>query len=252
MPTAVRWGSLILAALLVGCGGPPPARDGEPPPPAPAASSNAQIPAARRLLRSFRERPPATPARPREQRCDAPAFERLSGAERELSLRVVDARPDTRPVLPLRITSRLTEPDLSELDAVLAGIEQPEARPRALQIVETLASRRFVGVYHVVHYASPKWVVRAGHAKPSWEAGRLDAWLMVHDAKTGDALCGTRIAVLGHAQGAPRAVRLRSDTREQLQTALGERLRESTRAALARLGGELVVPSAGDLALAQR
>jgi hypothetical protein len=241
--SGVRSRSLLpLVTLLAACDGAAPTPETEPRPSSvPAASS--EVPAARDSLRAVRERSLASPARFREQRCAAGAFETVLPAERELWLRVVDARNDTRHVLPLRITSRLAEPDLNELESVLSGVGQPEERPEALDAVEALVRKRFVGVYHVIHYVSPKWVVRAGHAKPSWDAGRLDAWFMLHDARTGAALCGTRLVILGDATGAPRAIRLRSQTREQMQAALGDRLRRATPAALARIGADLAAPA---------
>jgi hypothetical protein len=247
----MRSGTLSLVVLLAACD--PAPRSPEPEPPTttpPAARSDAN--AARAALGFIRERPLAAPRPFREQSCAQGAFAALSKPERELWLRVVDARLDTRHVLPLRITGRVTEPDLNQLDSVLAGIERPEALPDVLRAVEGLTSSRFVGVHHVIHYVSPKWVVRVGKTRPSWDAGRLDAWFMVHDAKSGEALCGTRLVVTGDASGAPRAVRLRSETRERMQSALGDRLRAATPAALTRIGADLALPSASELALARR
>jgi hypothetical protein len=50
---------------------------------------------------------------------------------------------------------------------------------------------------------------------------------------------------VGDATGAPLRVRLRSDTRDRLTDALGERLRRATSDALAKISGALLLPGAG-------
>lgn len=240
-----RW-SLLSAALALACESSP-----KPAPPlavalAPARSQTAEgVEAARARLLVMRTREPSRPARFAERRCDDAGFAARPESERELSLRVVDARYDKRHVLPMRVTRHVTAPDLNRLDQILAGVEAPEEKDSALGSVERLSRQRFVGVHHVVHYVAPKWVVRVGKLKPAWEAGRIDTWFAVHDAASGEALCSTRVSLVGDATGAPLRVRLRSDTRDRLTDALGERLRRATGEALAKISGALLLPGAG-------
>jgi hypothetical protein len=240
-----KW-SLAAAALALACEASP-----KPAPPPAAALAPARPPsaegtqAARARLLVLRTREPIRPARFAERRCDDSALATRPEVERELSLRVTDGRYDKRHVLPMRVTRHVTAPDLNRLDQILAGVEAPDEKEAALSSVERLSRQRLVGVHHVVHYVAPKWVVRVGKLKPAWEAGRIDTWFAVHDAATGEALCSTRVSVVGDATGAPLRVRLRSDTRDRLTDALGERLRRATSDALAKISGALLLPGAG-------
>jgi hypothetical protein len=200
-----------------------------------------EIRTARAQIRAALERPLPSPKRLKESRCSD--LGTLTEDERELSLRVVDARYDTRSVLPLSVTRNLTEPDLNQLDSVLAGIESADKPRAALDQVARFSKRRFVGTYHVMVYGSPKWFVKAGKLKPSWDAGRFDAWFAVHDAATGLPRCAARVTIIGDASGAPLRARLRSETRDKLTSALGERARQATSEALARIAPELRLPA---------
>ena len=205
---------------------------------------------AREHIRERLVRKLAAPEKPKETPC--PSFGNPSAREGTLSLRVIDARYDTRSVLPLRVTRHLTEPDLNELDSVLAGIEPAGDVDGALAQVARLRERRYVGAYHVIHYAGPKWFVRTTTMRPAWDAGRFDAWFVIHDATSGEAKCAARVTVNGDATNAPLRTRLRSDTRDRLTTELGERARSATEDALARITSELRLPSRAASTLARR
>jgi hypothetical protein len=235
---------LAIAVLSAGCAQARASGDEDRPAPALLETRDrprpVEIRTARAQIRAALERPLRAPKRRRESRCSN--LGALGEGERELSLRVVDARYDTRAVLPLRVTRHLTEPDLNQLDAVLSGIESTKEPRAALESVARFGKRRFVGAYHVIHYGSPKWFVRAGKLKPSWDAGRFDAWFAIHDADTGQPRCTARITIVGDAQGAPLRARLRSETRDKLTTALGERARRATLDVVGRIAPELRLP----------
>ena len=238
---------LALAALALACENPAP----DPAPPAPQLkpSGDDAVRSAREHIRERLLRKLQAPEKLRETPC--PSFGELGARERTLSLRVIDARYDTRSVLPLRVTRHLIEPDLNALDAVLGGIEPGDVEG-ALAQVARLEERRYVGAYHVIHYASPRWFVRTTTMRPAWNAGRFDAWFVIHDAKTGEAKCAARVTVNGDATNAPLRTRLRSDTRDRLTTELGERTRSATEDALGRITGELRLPSRAASTLARR
>jgi hypothetical protein len=245
-----------LVLLLVACDRAP---SPSPPVAAPAAkqapAGELEAKTARARIQDRLNHPPTRPERFKQQRCPDAEIGRHPPAERELSLRVLDARYDLRRVLPQRVTRHLTAPDLNELDQVLAGVDAPgaaEQKRAALGSVERLVRQRFVGVYHVTHYAAPKWVVRVGRVKPVWDAGRLDTWFAIHDAESGEALCASRVSVVGDATDAPVRVRLRSDTRDRLTDELGERLRAATPGALGRISSALVLPGSAEPPLARR
>lgn len=231
----------------------PAPRERLPDPPTPAAAAaprRTAIAAARAEVRTALALRLPTPRRLRQVAC--PKFELANERERELGLAVVDARYDTRSVLPLEVTRHLIQPDLHRIDAVLAGIERPDELDAALETAQRLAGQRFIGAYHVIHYKGPKWYVKTSTMRPAWDAGRLDAWFVVHDAKSGEALCSTRIQIAGDATGAPLRVRLRSDTRDRLARALGERMRAATSPALAAISNGLVLPGVAATAVARR
>lgn len=237
--------SLAVASLLAlaACEQrPAPADDRAPPPVARAtqAPRRVEIRNARAQIRTSLSRPLPAPKRMKDSQCAD--LGSLDDDERLLSLRVVDARYDKRWVLPMRVTRHLTAPDLNQLEAVLAGADESGDPKSALAAVARFSRQRFIGAYHVIHYESPKWVVRADSMRPRWNAGRLDAWFAIHEAATGIPRCAARLTVIGNAEGAPVRARLRSDTRDKLTTALGVRAREATRDALARIAPELKLP----------
>lgn len=207
-----------------------------------ASADAARARAAADRLRMQIGRSYPTPHELDEQRCDDDAIRAgTSPGDRELSLAVVDSRADGRSVLPLRIKRYLLEPDPSALSMVLAGIDASRSKDAALDDARWLEARRYVGVYHVLDFALPRRFHRPDKRHAEWNAGRLDALFVVHDANSGAALCRKRITILGDATNASLAPRLRSDVRDRLTDTLGKRMRAATAAALARISAVLVL-----------
>lgn len=215
---------------------------------APAAASAAsaalirernRVAEARGLVRTEISRRWALPTHLHEQRCPDDKLAALAEDQRELPLAMSDSRYEGRSMLPLSVKRHLVDPDPSRLEAGLVGVEHSESRDAAIDTIRWLAGRRYVAVFHVVDYAGARRFHRLGHRHAEWNAGRILAWLVVHDTQSGKALCETRLAVAGDAHGAPLAVRLRSSTRQHLTEDLGKRLREAAGPALARLSSVL-------------
>jgi hypothetical protein len=164
--------------------------------------------------------------------------------ERTLMLRVEDARVEKKSVLPLHVTSAVSSLDLGELEAAVTREEIGNLDRDSAARIDWLASRRFVGVFHVIDYSTPRWIHRLDRAKSEWVAGWLTAWLVVHDARTGDALCSTQVTVRNDTTGAPLQRRLRSETAERLTGELGSSLRSRTRESLARISDALRIEDA--------
>jgi hypothetical protein len=194
---------------------------------------------ARALVRTEISRSFALPAHLGERRCPDAKLDALPEGERELPLAVSDSRYQGRSVLPLPVKRHLVDPDPSLLEAELVGIDHSGSQDSAVDAIQWLASRRYVAVFHILDFARARRFHRIGHRHAEWDAGRILAWLVIHDVASGKALCQTRLAVAGDAHGAPLSVRLRSRTRDRLTEQLGQRLRRAARPALARLSSVL-------------
>ncbi|MEB2314166.1 MAG: hypothetical protein OZ921_19860 [Sorangiineae bacterium] len=215
-------------------------------PAAPAASpTDARVAGARaeRLAARLREglgRRFPLPRKLDDERCDDARLRAAgSGDALELALTAVDERPGAKNVLPLVVTRALIAPEPAELALALEGIAPERAPGEALGEAEWLERRRYLGVYHVLDFGLPRRFHRPERRHAEWDAGRLDALFVIHDAASGAPLCQSRLTVHGDATGAPLAVRLRSDVRDRLTRALGAELRRRTPAALAGMSGAL-------------
>ncbi|MEZ4225464.1 MAG: hypothetical protein R3B13_31215 [Polyangiaceae bacterium] len=188
-----------------------------------------------------------------ERACDDAALSAAATTSdaRVVTVRVADARYDSKSLLPLSITEPLSLPNLAELDGAISGVSGPEASARAREIAEGVRTRRFIAVAHITRFAMPRWIWRLGHKKPEWVAGHLEAWIAIHDAQSGERSCQTRVWVVNDTKDAPLRRRLRGDTRDRLVDALAEALVAELPKAIRRLTGVLSLPESGKLALSQ-
>jgi len=193
-------------------------------------------------LRPWLTRRDDQPKKLSEQPCpdDAIRAAASSDDERTVALRAQDARWEKRSLIPLRVTREVTSPDPTSLESELIS-SGPRIDTQLADQIDWLSRRRYVGVFHVLDYSSPRVIHRLGHAKPEWVAGWALAWLVIHDAKTGESLCATQIQVKNDVSAAPLEKRRRSDVTEQLTSAIGKKLREAAPAALAKISTELLV-----------
>lgn len=190
----------------------------------------------------------------RDEKCDAERFAGLPADARTLVLAVHDARFEKKRLLALDLTDALTQPKLHALRDELA-LAAPGQTPSAALTdeVESLAKRRFVGVFHITEHYGAERVFRMDRSRWEWMPGTLVAWFAVHDAKSGAALCQSLMVVKNDVTSAPIAARLKSDTRERLGRELGRDVRAEARRALARISSELELPEAtGNRAVAGR
>ncbi len=233
----------LCCSTLLGCHAAEPA-----PPPAPApARAEARAPSRDRsalaaTLRGWLTRHDETPKRLAEQRCPDDALRASAETEREIALRVEDARFEKKTLLPLRLTNELVSVDAAALETATlpdSTRKETELDETLVKRVEWLASRRYLGVFHVTDYGAPKWIHRIDRLKPEWVPGYLVAWLVIHDAKTGEPACSTLVHVKNDVGGAPIAARERSETSDRLTRALGAALRGEAPRALARMSAVL-------------
>jgi hypothetical protein len=179
----------------------------------------------------------------REQKCDDAGWREPPSAGRRLVLGVRDARFEKKNLLPLDLTGRLTEPNLHALRQELAL--SPKGRPLDASLgarVEALDARRFALVFHVTEHFGAERVFRKDRSRWEWMPGTLVAWLAVHDAGSGKALCQTLLVVKNDVKGASVAARLKSDTRERLTRELGRDVRAEAKRALTRITSALELP----------
>ena len=146
---------------------------------------------------------------------------------RTLAFRAQDARFEKKNLIPLRVTRAFTSVDAPALESQLM---RDEALDLAKSRIEWLAARRYVGVFHVTDYAEPHWISLADRAKAEWVPGWIVAWLVVHDARSGAALCSTQVHVKNDVTNAPLGSRTRSETTERLTAESAPRWRTEPRA----------------------
>jgi hypothetical protein len=246
------WPTLLLAALaaLPGC-------EQQTPLPAPAPQPLEARPAKQpnrdalhAELRPWLTRQDDAPKKLQRVECpdDAIAKDAPSDDERTLVLRAQDSRWEKRSLLPLRVTRELASVDAPALEARLIATDAP-LPPGTESQIEWLSKRRYVGAFHVLDYSGPHVIHRLGHAKPEWVAGWMLAYLVVHEAETGRALCSVQIHVKNDVSEAPLTKRRRSDVTDSLSSDLGKKLRDEAPAALGSISKVLLL-EAPKLALA--
>jgi hypothetical protein len=209
----------------------------------PAARQASAAPSRAQLLEKLRPwltRQDDKPKKLSQRPCPDEAIRAAASSddERTLALRAQDGRWEKRSLIPLRVTREVTSPDPTSLESTLIS-KGTRLDAKLGDQVDWLARRHYVGVFHFLDYSGPRVIHRLNRAKPEWVAGWALTWLVVHDAKSGEALCATQIQVKNDVSAAPLEKRRRSDVTEQLTTALGRKLREAAPAALAKISSEL-------------
>lgn len=236
---------LALAALLPACGGdaaePAPVEQRE----ALAAAPAEADPRLADTLSAWLAKDWSALRSAKEEKCDDARFGSLPAEERTLVLAVRDARFEKKQLLPLALSSPLTQPKLHALRDEL-GLLPPGRAPSEVLVaeVEGLGKRRFAGVFHVTEHYGAERVFRVDRGRWEWLPGTLVAWLGIHDASSGAALCQTLLVVKNDVRSAPLAARLKSDTRERLVRELGRDARAEAARALRRISERLELPDA--------
>ncbi|MBI3200547.1 MAG: hypothetical protein HYZ29_03320 [Myxococcales bacterium] len=239
----VRRSAWLAALCLAACGGDPaapsaPSAEGDGAPVGPALD-----PVLGRTLNAWiaKEWPALKTAR--EEKCDDGKWQGLPPESRTLVLSVRDARFEKKQLLPLDLTGPLTAPKLHALRDDLALSPPGQAPPSSVtDEIRSLDGRRFVGVFHVTEHFGADRVFRTDRGRWEWTPGTLVAWLAVHDAATGAALCQTQMVVKNDTRSAPLAPRLKSDTRQRLTRELGRDLKSEAARALRRITLLLEMP----------
>jgi hypothetical protein len=144
----------------------------------------------------------------------------------------VDAREQTKNLLPRRVSERLETVDLSMLHA-LSDEKEPGKANEHGEILAEWQKRRLVGIFYVSDYAGPALILRVGELKRSWFDGRLAAKFLVYDTESSRSLCGYPLAVQNDTKDAPIRSRLQAETRIRLERELSDALVAAARKVLA-------------------
>jgi hypothetical protein len=153
-----------------------------------------------------------------------------------ITLAFVDAREQTKSLMPRRIAERLESAGLSVVQGQHDDLEGSDSEDLdALQLtLSEWEKRRYVGLFYVTDYAGPALIVRLGELKRSWYPGRLAATFIVYDTQERSPICGYDLRVQNETKEAPIRARLQAETRIRLERELANALRDSARAELAR------------------
>jgi hypothetical protein len=164
-------------------------------------------------------------------------------SELPLATAYVDAREQTKHLIPRRVAERLESEDLSELRHAADQLEgrTPEELAALELAVEAWRKRRVLGVFYVSDYSGPALVLRVGELKRSWVAGHFGARFALYDTVEQRLLCAYTLHVQNDTKDAPIRSRLQSETRIKLERALAARLLELAQAELTRSASRLTL-----------
>ena len=185
------------------------------------------------------------PERFREQACPDAT---LDGAAPELMLATEDVRYEPKHLLPLDMLEQLLGGDRRFAaharrfgDTTPAALGDEEAQS-ALAELDELAKRRYKAVYYITDYASPKLVRRKNRVRSEWLPGVVASWLVVHDLKSGSALCQAQVIVRNDVTDEPISRRMKATVKQRLVAELASALRSEGKAALGRISKTLRFP----------
>ncbi|MGC4069532.1 MAG: hypothetical protein QM784_33730 [Polyangiaceae bacterium] len=163
-----------------------------------------------------------------------------------LSLVFVDAREQTKNLIPRRISERLETVDVSTLRATGDSKEGTAGESEDYGgIFMAWQKRHFAGVFYVTDFAGPALVLRVGELKRSWFAGHLTARFVVHDTLTSRSVCGYSLSVQNETKDAPIRARLQAETRVRLERELGDAMLAAARTALTSDTASIRFPDVG-------
>lgn len=198
----------------------------------------------------------------RSKPCAADTFQ-LDPADAETAVvgfGVADARSDAKTLLPTAFTEALPSVDLAP---IARHFRTPAESPAsfqdvapafrllkseadgaaALEELARLRRRRYQAVLHLIDFREAALIYDLRHNRREWAPGAATAWLAIHDADSGNALCQTLVSATNDTEGVSVARRSREDMRGRLIAALGAGLRREALAALPRLARELRAPA---------
>lgn len=206
---------------------------------------------AARLRRRF-EQPFARPPELREQACPDAELQRFQAPELTLGLEARDSRAQSKELIPFKILESLRVDPLRRaeaeaLEATAQGdglrlVRTLEGGTQGLAMLRSLSSRRFLGVFHVLHYKQPIFAYNARKNRRVWTPGHIIAWLVIHDLDQGNALCQTALRAKNHVHLGTQAAHARELTRTKLEVELADTLRTEAQGALERITRELTLP----------
>lgn len=144
--------------------------------------------------------------------------------EPQLSVGFVDARAQTRSLIPRRIAERLESPEIAQVREASDALESRSSEPLEplSAAVRELQKRRWVGVFYVTDYSGPALILRVGELRRSWYAGSLAATFALFDTEAQKPVCGHLIRVQNDVKEAPIRSRLQSETRGKLERDLAD------------------------------
>lgn len=218
--------------------------------PALAHSSQSASLAQRVAYRRFEvtERLAAELPRPEHFREQACPDATLDAAASTLVLATEDVRYEPKHLLPLDMLEQLLGGDRRFAaharrfgDTTPASLDEEEAAS-ALAELDQLAKRRYKAIYYITDYASPKLVRRKNRVRSEWLPGVVASWLVVHDLKSGGALCQAQVIVRNDVKDEPISRRMKATVKQRLLGELASALRSEGKLALGRISKTLKFP----------
>lgn len=185
----------------------------------------------------FKLQPPAMPALNVSHACSAAtAIDGADPASLQPVLLTVDARTQTKNLIPRRVAERLESGEHGLLRSVLDADASADTKRRDVPASATSLTRedllqiqrqRFLGVFYITEYQGPSLILRVGKLRREWYAGSLSAKFMLFDTKDARMICGSELRVSNDVKTAPIRTRLQAETRGRLERELGDAMRRA-------------------------
>lgn len=176
----------------------------------------------------------------------------ISGTE-ELVLANVDVRTQTKNLIPRRVMERLETGEPSLLASVIDTPAQESSKPGqgsplsastlTRDDLARIGRQRYLGTFYVRQYQGPALILRIGKIRREWFEGSLTAKFVLFDTQSRTVICATDVHAKNDVSGAPIRSRLQAETRNRLERALGDALRQQAQRTIARVAPELKWPA---------
>lgn len=163
-----------------------------------------------------------------------------------------DVRTQTKNLIPRRVMERLETGESSLLASVVDAPEREPSKPGqgsplsastlTRDDLERIERQRYLGVFYVRQYQGPALILRVGKIRREWWEGTLAARFVLFDTHSRAAICAADLHVKNDVTEAPIRSRLQAETRNRLERALGDALRQKAQHATGRVAPGLRWP----------
>lgn len=206
------------------------------------------------LVKTRLEQQRELPRLRKRERCPDHALSLDAAGAQTLIVRVRQEREEIRSPLPLKLLTTLESDEFATVlthlsggaaalwDAAHAGPSDMESAKRALDALDAIQKRPYLGQLVIESYADPKLFRRKDARTSEWAPGEVRGRFVVYEMQSNRPICQAPLVVRGDAQDAPVSRRMREVTREKVREALLDRVWSGMESALSSISSRLSLP----------